>query len=541
VVQLPRGANHPLLGDRIEVRVSTPFPVDVLALLVDRDERVRSDHDVVFWNAVASEGVRWVSGEPARLTMDLARLPEEVSAVLVVLALPGEARVPFGQLPVVEIVLEAVTGRGGASEPVHVPLTGLDQERAVVGAEIYRRAAAWKVRSVAQGHAEGLARLLLTHGVDVVADGDAEPHGPVVTDGDDVEEPPAPQLVDHADRAWLIWEDASRAVSAFRSSMGYALQVRDQELAGRTVRTGHQSIMRAAQERLDADLAQLTAEIAGSSDETPAAMASWNSAAWSPAGRAVWGPGAQAQRGVLAGYLGLPEAPRLRLPLVLRSPWSQAQWISYGSLPGDSVAFGWSLVTRYLAALPAGAVAVEVVDPGGLAGLGWLDALPRPVVDGVLAGGVAAGRQRAATRLGRLLDVIDLRAIGAGKDIEAQLGGRPLRLVVVIDPTAAASDEGLFNRLVRIVEDGPGLGVPTICVETDAEIGDSLQGMRLRQAGQSLPSGAGSSLGDPWVRSEWVFSPDLLPDASAVLRGPEARAPELLRHVLSVQQSSLFT
>jgi stress response protein SCP2 len=543
------------------VQVRAAFPVDVLGLLVGPDLRVTGDADVVFWNSPRGEGVDWAPGVgAAQLTVDTARLPERVAAVLVVVALPEEAPGQFGGLAPPEVQLSGAEEGDRAAEAVQVLLDGLDRERAVVAVELYRRGGAWKVRAVGQGHAEGLAHLLHVHGVDIEASADP---APVPSAGRDGGHPsaspggtspgsqapagpgtttaaapagtattPGPALVDFADRVWLIWEDASRSASAYRSARDHAVRLRDDQLAGVAVTGDHEQIMHAAQQRLDEDLATLARELAETAGSVPAAMSEWDSPVW-----LTWQPEAQPLPGVLAGHVHMAEAPGLRIPLVLRRPWTRSVWVDPGPLPDDAAAFGWSLVTRYLAALPARSVAVDVIDMSGEGGLTWLHTLPAPVVEGVLAGGVSTGRGQVTARLGRLLDAIDLRAIGADEDAAARLGGRPLRLAVILAPAAAEEDGQLLHHLLRLVDEGPQHGVPTICVES--ELGEeSLRGARLRMAAEHLPSGSGSSLGDPWVHGEWMFTPQVLPDVAAVRAGPRAAPPALLRHVLTLHQSA---
>jgi stress response protein SCP2 len=550
MTRLSPGANHPLPADRLEVRISSPRDVDILGLLVDERQQTHDDHDVVFRNAPETEGVRWVAGTPAHLVVEPHRVPGRVAAILVVLALPEQdGTATFADLPTAELLLNP----GASTAPVHVPLSGLGPERAVIGAEVYRRGGAWRVRAVVQGYAEGLARLLTAHGVavDEPAPTTAAPSAATSTTaapstaaptsaashsspsvGARAAHTPSPHEVDYADRAWLIWEDASRAVSAHRSAVQHALTVRDHEVAGRAQRTSSEEILRAAGRRLEEDLAQLSAEVAGTADHAPAAMADWSSPHW-----LTWQCGERTEPGVLAGHLTHEQA-LLRIPLILRRPWEQALWLCRGPLPGDSVAFCWSLVTRYLAALPAGSVAVEVIDPSGLGGLDWIGALPQPVVNGVLAGGVAGGAAQARSRLGQLLDIVDLRAIGAGEEAAARSGGRPRRLVVVVDPAGAGPDDELVDRLLRLTDDGPRLGVTTICVETDTDVTRSLRMLRIQQSGTVLPSGSEETLGDPWVRSEWSFTPALLPDAAAALRGSAGSVPALLRQTLCAHQEA---
>jgi hypothetical protein len=307
------------------------------------------------------------------------------------------------------------------------------------------------------------------------------------------------------------------------------VQLRDDQLAAAPTGADPEQILQAARNQLDADLGQLAGELTDCANQATAALATWDSPIW-----LTWQPETLPQPGVLAGHVSVAEAAGLRIPLVLRNPWDRSLWVDPGPTPSDVVAFGWSLVTRYLAALPARSVAVEVIDAGAEGGLGWLHALPPAVLEGVLAGGVSIGPEQAAARLGRLLDIIDLRAVGAGEDAEAWLGGRPLRLVVVYGPGAVEADEQSLHRLLRLVEEGPEYGVPTICLDTDDAANVSLRGARLRLAGQHLPSGGGT-LHDPWVRGEWAFTPEVLPDASVISGGPTGGPPALLRHVLTQQ------
>src|SRR5690606_4894404 len=70
-------------------------------------------------------------------------------------------------------------------------------------------------------------------------------------------------------------------------------------------------------------------------------------------------PGSDLAEGMLRGRLTIEETPGLRVPLVLRLPWRRGVWISRGAVPGDSAAYAWSLVTRFLAAVPPGLAGLE--------------------------------------------------------------------------------------------------------------------------------------------------------------------------------------
>jgi hypothetical protein len=145
----------------------------------------------------------------------------------------------------------------------------------------------------------------------------------------------------------------------------------------------------------------------------------------------------------------------------------------------------------------------------------------------LLGGGVATG-PAATDRLNRLLDLVDLRRVGADEtELPGSLtSGPPVRLVVVFDTGAALSDSGDADRLLRLVEDGPLVGVPVMLVETDSAVTESVRMLRVRQSCHNLPSSEGV-IADPWVGADWTVTPDVLPDA-----GGGTRAPALFAHIL---------
>ncbi|MGI8332388.1 TerD family protein [Actinomadura scrupuli] len=550
MADLIRGANTPLDAARVVATVSCAVPVDVSALLVGTDLRVRSDADLVFYNEPEAAGVRWSdSGGEQRIEVDLTAVPAGVQAVLVAVSLTGATS--FGAVPAPRLRLTAAGGEALAT----FSADGLGPEKAIIGLELYRRGGGWKVRAVGQGYAGGLAELVTAHGVEVddsgepataappsgpplgpaagvppTARSEAAPAGPApgnVPPGPAAPSPvpsptPSSHEVGYAERVWLVWEDASRSLAAFRAASRHALTIRGDEIAGRASPGRYQQLLDAAGARLNGDVEHLRAELAGAEPHASPEIAPFASAGW-----LTWRPRPDPAEGVLLGHLTTDEAPGLRVPLVLRLPWRRAVWISQGVLPGDSTAFTWSLVTRFLAAVPPGTTGVEVIDATGLSGAGWLNGLAPAVVSRLLGGGVSTG-PAATDRLGRLLDLVDLRRVGADDtELPGPLaGGPPVRLVVVFDAGAALSDSGDADRLLRLVEDGPLVGVPVVLVETGSAAAESVRTMRLRQSCHNLPSSEGT-IADPWVGSDWTVTPEVLPDA-----GDGTRTPALLAHVL---------
>ncbi|WP_141584905.1 TerD family protein [Actinomadura sp. WMMA1423] len=526
---LSPGANAALPVRRVVATASCAVPVDVSALLVGPGLRARSDADLVFYNAPEVPGVRWSGDGRQRVEVDLDAVDADAAAVLIAVSLTGATT--FGTMPAPR--LDLTTGTGDPLVEFTVP--GLGPERAIIGLELYRRDGRWKVRAVGQGYAGGLAELLEAHGIEVDDPGEPEPAPavgpppqqagppplvpPPASPPPASSRPPAPpptSEVGYVERCWLVWEDASRSMAAFHSSTEHALVLRNEEIAGRKPPGGFQRLMDAAHQRLRDDAAQLRDELARVEPQVTPEVAPFDAPSW-----LTWQPRADLAEGVLLGRLSTAELPDLRVPLVLRLPWRRAVWISQGTMPGDSAAYAWSLVTRFLAAVPPGVAGLEVIDAAGLSGAGWLHGFDQATTSRLLGGGVAIGAG-AAQRMRRLLDLVDLRRIG-GDDGPA--AGPPLRLVVVLDAGAALDGEE-SHHLLRLVEDGPLVGVPVILVETDTPAAESVRAMRLRQSCNDLPSSEGS-IADSWVGAEWTLTPEVLPDTVG-----GTRAPALFAHVL---------
>ncbi|MEU1465290.1 VWA domain-containing protein [Streptomyces sp. NPDC005727] len=162
---LRKGENTALPTARTVLSVSVQdLAADVSALLLGPDGKVRADHDLVFYNHPAQDGV---SIEGAAVTAELSRLPADVHRVVVVVSVdPLQPGTVFTRAPQLTITQSGTTPRSftppdfGAGETV------------VVLAELYRRGDGWKARAVGQGYASGLAGLATDYGVDI----DPEPY-----------------------------------------------------------------------------------------------------------------------------------------------------------------------------------------------------------------------------------------------------------------------------------------------------------------------------------------------------------------------------
>ncbi|WP_433734663.1 AIM24 family protein [Nocardia sp. CA-129566] len=152
------------------VTVTCAAPVDVSALLLGADGRVRSDADFVFFNQPVGPGVTYRHGRGAGDMVDVvtSALPGDVDKVVVTASLDGNGPPTFAGASSLTATIGSDTGT------LTFPMTGLSTETAVVCVEIYRRGGAWKVRAVGQGFDNGLAGIATAFGVNI----DDEPETP---------------------------------------------------------------------------------------------------------------------------------------------------------------------------------------------------------------------------------------------------------------------------------------------------------------------------------------------------------------------------
>ncbi|GGZ79617.1 transport-associated protein [Streptomyces subrutilus] len=147
------------------VDVAAPVRLDVSALLLTADGKVRSDADFIFFNQPSGPGVAYRSGggaAPDSITVDTAALPPGIERI-VVTASPDAAGQSFQGVEPTATVRDA---DGGAVIAAFTP-PQLGTETALVVVEVYQRGGVWKVRAVGQGYANGLAGIATDFGVSV--------------------------------------------------------------------------------------------------------------------------------------------------------------------------------------------------------------------------------------------------------------------------------------------------------------------------------------------------------------------------------------
>ncbi|MFI5618350.1 TerD family protein [Streptomyces sp. NPDC051567] len=342
-------------------------------------------------------------------------------------------------------------------------------------------------------------------------------------------------------QVWGMFEDLTRSAAAYRGAVDFADTRMDRELdqaladprhrlggsgdrARATARARRDELADRARAVLDRDLTQLTAESEVVEPALPAAYARWDSPVWH-------GPLAPAQTplAVRLGELHLPEAPGLRIPMLVRLPLERGIWIDNGRTGSEAAMTmdtdrlrraareqAVALAVRLLAVHPTGRLRVHVVDAAG-AGAAELAPLVR---SGATAGPAAAGAAGVAGTLERLTRRVDLVQMalraGAPEDLPPDVDTAAQLLIVHDFPHGF--DDRSVTRLRYLADEGPAVGVHLLMVADRDEA--SAYGPLLDPLWRSLMRLSpvpDHHLADPWVGHAWTFEPDLPPPGSHVL------------------------
>lgn len=168
--ELGKGENTAVGTGRITVELHiVGDPVDLSALLVADDGKVRSDDDMVFYNQPSAESgaVRHLAADadgPERVEVEPGDLPTDVGRVVLVGSCdPDDVTRTFREVKEAKVV----AAQEGADPINFRPPALAGGERAVLLVEIYRRGPGWKLRAIGQGYADGLAGLATDFGVQV--------------------------------------------------------------------------------------------------------------------------------------------------------------------------------------------------------------------------------------------------------------------------------------------------------------------------------------------------------------------------------------
>ncbi|MFF0276501.1 TerD family protein [Streptomyces sp. NPDC004330] len=363
--------------------------------------------------------------------------------------------------------------------------------------------------------------------------------------------PPAPVAGDASgwsmderlyNQVWGMFEDLARTAAAYRSACEFAENRLDRELdqtlsdyraradgandaARAAARARHDELVGRAREVLDRDLAQLVAESEVVEPALPVAFARWENPVWQ-----AYRVPAEEPMAVRLGDLHLPERTDLRIPMLVRLPLERGLWVDSGRGHSEAAALldetelrrlaldcAVAHAARLLAAHPAGAFTVHVVDPAG-AGAAALAPL---VESGVLAAPPARGAAGVSAVLEQLTERVDLlqMAVRAGASDALPPGLDGARQLLVVHDFPHGFDDRAVTRLRYLADEGPSVGVHLLMVADRADA--SAYGPLLDPLWRSLlrlTPVADDHLADPWVGHAWSYEPPMPPRGSGVLR-----------------------
>ncbi|WP_416967294.1 TerD family protein [Streptomyces sp. 4F14] len=342
-------------------------------------------------------------------------------------------------------------------------------------------------------------------------------------------------------QVWGMFEDYARTTAAYRSAVDFADTRMERELdealadprarmggqadaAREAARAKHTQLMDQAREVLDRDLAQLVAESDVVEPALPPSYAGWDNPVWH-----AYRVPEELPMALRLGDLRLPESERLRIPMLVRLPLERGLWIDSGaSGPADGTVDAYDVrrlamdtavahVARLLAAHPAGAFTVHVVDAAGAAA----SSLAPLVGAGVLAGPPAVGAAGVADVLGRLTRRVDLvqMAVRGGAPDALPPDFDPAHQLLVVNDFPHGFDDRAVTQLRYLADEGPGVGVHLMMVadREDASAYGPLLDPLWRSLLRLTPV-ADDHLADPWVGHAWTYEPALVPPGSGVLR-----------------------
>ncbi|MEU8735129.1 TerD family protein [Streptomyces tendae] len=343
-------------------------------------------------------------------------------------------------------------------------------------------------------------------------------------------------------QVWGMFEDLARTTAAYRSAVDFADSRMEKELdqalsdprsriggqgdaAREAARARHGQLVSQAREVLDRDVAQLVAEAEVVEPALPTAFARWDNPVWH-----AYRVPMEIPMALRLGDLHLPEADRIRVPMLIRLPLERGLWIDSGrsaSLDGSfadshemrrlGLETAVAHAARLLAIYPAGEFTVHVIDPAG----SGAQALAPLVQSGVLAAPPAQGAAGAADVLARLTQRVDLvqMALRGGAPDALPPGLDTSQQLLIVNDFPHGFDDRAVNQLRYLADEGPAVGVHLMMVADREEstgfgpLLDPLWRSLLR-----LTPVADDHLADPWVGHAWTYEPPLVPPGSQVLR-----------------------
>lgn len=214
--QLRKGSKTDLTARTYTVRVSTTGhdgTVDVGAVLLGPDGRVRSDNDFVFFNNPHADGCALVREDT--IDIDLSAIPASVDRILITASTEAQ-NTHFGAVSGLRVHLSSATGT------LFFTPAGLTTETVLQAVAFYRRGASWRLDAIGQGYAQGLAKLATEHGITIDEPPRTLDAAPVQPVGAPVQPGDSGSAQDISTAAKSMFSSAKSALSAARKTMSAA-------------------------------------------------------------------------------------------------------------------------------------------------------------------------------------------------------------------------------------------------------------------------------------------------------------------------------
>jgi tellurite resistance protein TerA len=135
-----------------------PDLVDVAAVLLSGNGKVRNDDDFVFFNNPKGPGVELLSS--GAIEVDLEKLPSSIERVLITGSTEAQAK-SFRHAVGLGVDIQ------GELQSFTFAPQGLTTETVLQIVALYRRGAGWRLDAVGQGYSGGLAAFATEHGIEV--------------------------------------------------------------------------------------------------------------------------------------------------------------------------------------------------------------------------------------------------------------------------------------------------------------------------------------------------------------------------------------
>lgn len=158
-MHVAKGSKTDLTGDRYTVAIAASADVvDLAAVLLGADGRVRGDDDFVFFNNPKAGGVTVVTD--STITVDLGSVPLDVHRIVVTASTEAQGTT-FHAVPGLSVEVTAPGQR------LTFVLPDLTVETVLQVVAFYRRGSGWRLDAIGQGYHEGLATFATEHGITV--------------------------------------------------------------------------------------------------------------------------------------------------------------------------------------------------------------------------------------------------------------------------------------------------------------------------------------------------------------------------------------